>query len=413
MAVAFVRFGIHRILMILALVLGMAAPAFADEAAQALAVRHMEAGTLAAGESELAALIARDPVNNDARFGLGGIQFLIAIEHLAQGLYRYGLSAPNSIVVPVLRLPVPPNPNPERITYTDFRDLLARFVNDLGKAEATLGAMSDADARLPVDLAKIRYDANADGIAGSGELFAAVIARVMGTGVGADENALTVVAFDRADAYWLQGYANVLMALGQLLLAHDWHRSFDAGFHVFFPNADTPFVKELSFSGNEWSRERIIDVISFLHIAWPVVEPVRMQRARGHLKTVIALSRKSWTAIEAETDDHREWLPGPRQVQSFTGILIGAEQVAAWRAVLDETEAILDGRKLVPHWRLERGINLRRVFDEPQPFDLVLWITGPAAVPYLESGPVTTREDWNRILQAFGSQFGRYAIWFN
>ncbi len=400
-------------LIVVAFMLGIAAPAAADEAAQALAVRHIEAGTLAAGEAQLTALVARDPANNDARFGLGGLQFLIAVEHLAQGLYRYGLSSPRSIVVPVLRLPVPPNPNPERITYTDFRDLIARFVADLGKAEATLGAMSDADARLPVDLARIRYDANADGVAGSGELFAAVIARVMGTGVGAEENAPTVVAFDRADAYWLQGYANVLMVLGQFLLAHDWHRSFDAGFHVFFPNADTPFVKELSFSGNEWSRERIIDVISFLHIAWPVAEPVRMQRVRGHLKTVIALSRKSWTAIEAETDDDREWLPGPRQTQSFTGILIGADQVAAWRAVLDETEAILDGRKLVPHWRLERGINLRRVFDEPQPFDLVLWITGPAALPYLESGPVTTREDWNRILQAFGSQFGRYAIWFN
>jgi hypothetical protein len=138
-----------------------------------------------------------------------------------------------------------------------------------------------------------------------------------------------------------------------------------------------------------------------------------MQRVRGHLKTVIALSRKSWNAIEAETDDDREWLPGPRQTQSFTGMFVDADQVAAWRAMLDETEALLDGRKLVPHWRLERGINLRRVFDEPQPFDIVLWITGPAALPYLESGPVTTREEWNRILQAFGSQFGRYAIWFN
>lgn len=413
MAVVSIHFSIYRILMILALMLSLAAPAFADEAAQALTARHMEAGTLAAGEAELAALVARDPANNDAQFGLGAIQFLMAVEHLAQGLYRYGLSSPRSIVVPVLRLPVPPNPSPESVTYTDFRDLIARFVSDLEKAEATLGAMTGADARLPVDLARIRYDANADGIVGSGELFAEVIARVMGTGLGAEAGAPTVVAFDRADAYWLQGYANVLMALGEFLLAHDWHRSFDVGFHVFFPNADTPFVKELSLSGNEWSRERIIDVISFLHIAWPVAEPVRMQRLRNHLKTVIALSRKSWIAIEAETDDDREWLPGSRQTQSFTGILIGADQVAAWRAVLDETEAILDGRKLVPHWRLERGINLRRVFDEPQAFDLVLWITGPAALPYLEPGPVTTREDWNRILQAFGSQFGRYAIWFN
>ena len=60
-----------------------------------------------------------------------------------------------------------------------------------------------------------------------------------------------------------------------------------------------------------------------------------------------------------------------------------------------------------------KGINLRRVFEEPQPFDLVLWITGPAALPYLEDGPMTSTDEWNRITAAFEGSFGSYAIWFN
>jgi hypothetical protein len=81
--------------------------------------------------------------------------------------------------------------------------------------------------------------------------------------------------------------------------------------------------------------------------------------------------------------------------------------------VLDEADAILDGKKLVPHWRLRQGIDICRVFEEPQAFDLVLWITGPAAVPYLEDGPVLSAEEWNRITESFGGRFGVFAVWFN
>ena len=52
-------------------------PAAADEAArQATVATHLEAGTLAAGETELAAILAKDPMNDDARLGLGTIRFV-------------------------------------------------------------------------------------------------------------------------------------------------------------------------------------------------------------------------------------------------------------------------------------------------------------------------------------------------
>ena len=93
-------------------------------------------------------------------------------------------------------------------------------------------------------------------------------------------------------------------------------------------------------------------------------------------------------------------------------MIVDEKRIAGWRAVLDEADAILDGKKLVPHWRLKKGINLRRVFEDPQPFDLVLWITGPAALPYLEDGPTTSTDDWARITDSFGGGFGIFAVWF-
>lgn len=177
----------------------------------------------------------------------------------------------------------------------------------------------------------------------------------------------------------------------------------------------SPFREALAPPSGTMNDEAapIADFISFLHIRWPVSEPARMAAVRIHLKEVIALSRESWDAIEAEIDDDREWIPNPTQTSPFTTLQVDAARLAAWRAVLDEAEAVLDGDTLVPHWRFEQDFNLRRVFEEPQAFDLVLWITGPAALPYLEDGSVTSPDDWARMTEAFGGRFGLFALWVN
>jgi hypothetical protein len=58
-------------------------------------------------------------------------------------------------------------------------------------------------------------------------------------------------------------------------------------------------------------------------------------------------------------------------------------------------------------------MNLRRLFLEPTTFDLVLLIQGSAALPYLEDGELTESDTWRRIMQVFGGDFFRYAVWFN
>jgi hypothetical protein len=89
--------------------------------------------------------------------------------------------------------------------------------------------------------------------------------------------------------------------------------------------------------------------------------------------------------------------------------------VDSWLEFVEEAEALLAGKRLVPFWRgkEKRGINLRRVFTEPRSLDLVLWIQGTAAAPYLEKGPLTKPAVWQRLQRVFGGEFIGFAIWFN
>jgi hypothetical protein len=398
----------------------LATPVAADEsdaasAAVALTVSTLESGNLAAGEEALAAMVAEEPENDDAIVGLGAVRFMQAIEHVSQGLYNYGLRPPQSFMVPVLRLPVPENPNPQPITYKDFRALIVAFNDDLAFAEATLADVDAPDVKLVLDLKQIRYDVDGDGTVADGERLLAVIERVTGMTEQEMPASLTF-AFDYGDVLWLRAYCNVLMGFGEFMLAHDWQASFDASFFHLFPAMQSPFRDALKPpTGDEMGDQfgPVADFVSFVHIPWPVTEPARMAAVRTHLKQMVALSRASWQAIEAETDDDREWLPNAMQTSPFASVPVDAARIAAWYEVLDEVDLILDGQKLVPHWRFSQGIDLYRVFEEPRTFDLVLWITGPAALPYLENGPISTSEEWARMTEAFQGSFLLFALWSN
>jgi hypothetical protein len=437
---------------VFALPLVTALPALADEAAQELAARHLAAGTLTDGDAALTAILAVDATNDDARFGLGVIRFVDAVENLSQGLYRYGLAAPESMMLPIVRLPVPSNPDPDPITYDAFRGLLLGFVSDLGEAEATLADITSDEARLPLDILEIRYDVDGDGEIADDERLVEAISVVMGLDLealgsgGAREIAgdpevgaikgkgatpaptpppasdpgasPTTLGFDRADSLWLRGYSHVLMGLGEFLLAHDFQPMFDSTFHLVFPESDFAFARALDHrrfdTGFLGDAAPIADFISFIHLfRWEPTEPERMLAVLAHLESVIALSRETWEAIGRETDDDREWLPGPGQTSPFPGLPVDAERLEAWHSVLDEADAILAGEHLIPHWRFRAGVNFRRIFEEPTTFDLVLWITGPAALPYLEEGVESSGRDWGRILDLFEGSFGSYAAWFN
>ena len=301
----------------------------------------------------------------------------------------------------------------------DFRDEL--------EASATILARvpDDAEIGLVVDLARLGIDLDGDGrIELRTESAAAIVAAISGGGRGRPQDMPDLTfRFDRADGYWLQGYANFLMAQADFWLAHDFQNAFDGSFHMFFPRAGLPLQEALvprgrgdgSLLSSEW---RIADLISLIHyVNWPVVEPERRRAARHHLLEMIRLSRENWRAILAETDNDREWLPGPHQpgVHVLTGLEVGDEEVEGWMQALDMAEDLLEGRTLMPHFRIARqGIDVKRFFEEPTNFDLVPMVTGPGVVPYLSRGRILTAEEFDDVRFQFGGAgFLAFAVWFN
>ena len=384
-----------------------------------------EARTVADRNSALAALEAAAPADPASAYAAGAGEFFTALEILAGGLHRHGFESPQSFVLPLVRLPVPDNPNPEPLTYEEFRAILVAFRDRLQKSAATLGSVpADADIGMVIDLAHVGIDLDEDGKITPQESAAAIMAALSNRSGDAPDATPLIFRFDRADGYWLQGYAEFLMAQADFWLAHDFRSTFDGSFHMLFPRAKLPLQDILvpppsemgsSIFSSEW---RIAEFISMVHmINWPVVEPERRKAARQELLEMIRLSREDWKAIRAETDNDREWLPGPQQKgeNPLTGLEVGEEQVQAWLATLSMAEDLLEGRALLPHFRITgKGINMKRFFDEPKNFDLVLSITGPGIAPYLESGRILTSADFDQIQREFGGGgFLTFALWFN
>ena len=373
--------------------------------------------------STLEAAAAKDPAS---AYAAGAGEFFTALELLASGLHRHGFESPKSFMLPLMQLPVPDNPNPEPLTYEEFRAILVAFRDRLEKSAATLGSVpADADIGMVVDLTHAGIDLNEDGTIAPDESIAAIMASLARGSIDTSDAAPSLTfRFDRADGFWLQGYAEFLMAQADFWLAHDFRNAFDGSFHMLFPRAKLPLQDTLvpldgGMSGNMFASEwRFADFISLVHLVnWPVIEPERRQAARRHLLEMIRLSREDWKAILAETDNDREWLPGPQQkgVNPLTGLEVGQEQVQAWLATLTVAEDLLEGRVLLPHFRITgKGINMKRFFDEPKPFDLVLSITGPGIAPYLESGKILSSDDFDQIQREFGGGgFLTFALWFN
>jgi hypothetical protein len=383
-----------------------------------LVAKYLHAAQLPEGEKALAEELRRNPTDDRTRFGLGVVQFLRAVEHLGQSFYRHGLRSNQGreLNVPLLRLPVPANPTPEKLTYPAFRRILQDWVADLSRAEETLAGVRDDDVKLPLRLGLIRLDFGGKDVPRT--YLRVLVNQYVGGGRLPEGSALPVV-FDRGDVAWLRGYCHLLMAMGEIALAHDGEELFDSCAHLFFANVETrqPLLTEgealAPFPAP--GGLQLLDFVALAHsVHLPVREPERLKTALGHLEQMIALGKESWRFILAETDDDHEWIPNPGQ-RGALGIRVSREMADSWLGFLDEAEAILAGKRLIPFWRggERRGVNLRRVFTEPRTFDLVLWVQGTAATPYLEEGELTRPEVWDRLQRVFGGNFIGFALWFN
>ena len=311
-------------------------------------------GRLAQGEVELQAKLAANTKAQAVRASLGIVQFIKAVETLSQDYYRFGMEPQRVISIGNMLVQRTGNPNPEPISFADARGILERFEQRLTKAEKTLSEFSFSGIKLPIDVTRIYLDLDNDG----------------------------------------------------------------------------------KMTGNVplWSINQIADLIAFIHVInFEVIEPKRMAAALGHFEQVIALSRTTWKWIREETDNDREWLPGPTQNSVVLADRVGGPLGANWEKVLDRTELVLQGKELIPFWRgyaggnalvffnnssnmkfhPELGVNLRKVFTQPKRFDLVLWIQGTGAAPFLEKGNTIDLQAWQDLSQSFGGRLPFFSFWIN
>ena len=94
-----------------------------------LVEKYLLEGRLAEGETALLTRLRKQGDDDQARFGLGVLQFLRAVEGLGQDFYRFGLRdySSHGFVLPFLRLPVPANSEPQLMTYRDAREIAERL----------------------------------------------------------------------------------------------------------------------------------------------------------------------------------------------------------------------------------------------------------------------------------------------
>lgn len=416
--------------------------------------QYLSMGELAEAEAWLEGEIKTPKGKDDAEihFQLGIVQFIRALEDLTSEQYRYGLFQTRRIRTVFTNFPLPPNPNADAISYREAREMIEKFEKRLEKAEQTLATahskVTDPDkVKVYFPAGMVRMDLNGDEKADPEETLWRVYSRMSGIRVKEEQAKQFAVNFDAADIVWLQGYCNLLLSFCDMTLAYDWQEIFERYGHHFYTNVESPHT----FFEREQRPDRqsgfilgdsrdVADLIAFIHlINFHVEEPKRMKQAHEHLLKVIELSRVNWKLIQAETDNDLEWVPNPNQTSIMPGGKVTHEMIASWHEFLDEFEAVLQGKKLIPFWRGHKkdyltwvfwsnrtlkpedwveinkapGINVKKVFTKPTSFDLVMWLTGTAATPYLENGPKTNLETWRRVNRTYRGQFIGFAAWFN
>jgi hypothetical protein len=389
--------------------------------------------------TEVRAALAEHAGDDAVDFALGMVDFLIAGERLTQEAYRLGFMGTVRSVADMSDgaqvLEWFGNDNPATTTLKDIDNAIERFTGDLAVAEGTLATVQ-GDFKCVIKLPVIRFDVNADGKTIAAESLGALFALFPERGTWDPDTGdwssvpfvpvdLTV-GFDRGDAHWLRGYCHVLMAVGEWFLAHDALELFDHTGHVFFPKAD---IKYDYLPNSTFSLEFISDgmmqtptpfditdvIVFFGNMRLPIDEPERMKATLEHFQAAVVQGKEMWTHYDREQDDDREWIPNPNQTAAFGDVQVDQDMHDAWLMFLDEADDILAGRKVLRFWRGDgtRGIDVPKVFLEPQDFDLLYWIQGSAAAPFLREGEFTSPGTWAQLYRVFDEQVFRYSFWFN
>jgi HEAT repeat protein len=373
----------------------------------ALVEPYLLQGRLAEGEAALSERLKVAPQDDQARFGLGVLRFIRGVERLGQALHKCGCRSGNTNI-PILRLPVPKNPDPAPISYADLRRVLDDFYRDLFTAEAILADVTDDKVKLPLHLAVIRLDLIGEGK--PTDEFLAIVKKIMQRQQFdfQKSNPDLLVCFDRGDVAWLRAYCHLLMAMLDFYLAFDTEQLFDL-------TADELFARPRNrFAGDNIEKQRKMLDASRIIV---VKEPARLGQFRQHFLRVAELNRETWKHIRTETDDDHEWLPNPKQ-EGVLGLPVRNEMIDTWLVMMAELEALLDGERTFSiFWsRNGKGLNLKTLLDDP-PAKFVLdgEFPGTLADKYFSERKEVNFNVIMAVFQIFSDPATAvtYAAWFN
>jgi hypothetical protein len=397
------------------IVLTLAALAWAGQAAAQSAI----SGEI--GQNGIAATAQRletlaNP-SDDERFALAGLRFLGGVERAFQLRWRHGLTDRTGML-PFLRMGIGDNPAPEPFVPDLIATLFDNVTADMEAARAPLAEIYDtSEFGLEIDLGDLWFDVNASGVRDPGEDLLDIAGPVLlgWQWTGRDPAAPTpVIRFDTADAAWLAAYTHALQAVAELVLAYD---PTEAIAQVGEAKAAMASLAPMPF--DEYGMTQ--GIADFADIALIVIRALNqepgealMRSAHGHILAMVAQNRIFWERVVRETDDSSEWIPNARQVSGL-GIALPPETGEVWQGVLTEVEAMLNGKLLVPYWRLGdgAGVDVGRMFTEPRAIDLLGWIQGADAVPYLEQGPLMTGGAWARFESLMGGEAMLFTAFLN
>lgn len=359
---------------------------------------------LSAAETHLA---SQDETPETA-FLLGAVRFLRAGEHVMQ--VRYKNYAGELPLLPGMRNTLP-EVNPDgRFDPAFLERAMSGALVHLEGAEAALAPAVEGEFAVEVQLADIWLDINSDGARQEWEGALAIMSTLGAAPASADFEG--VVRFDTADAEWLAAYVHVIAGMAELTLSLDPTPAIERVTEGRAGLEAIGGVQPDFFSGRDDLPDMIAATLLTLR-GTPDAE--RTRAAHGHFLSMIAHNRAFWSEVGEERDNNREWLPNAQQSSAF-GVEVSAEMAAGWQGVLMEIEQILNGERLVPYWRVGRpdvGLNIEKLLREPGDMDLILWIQGSAAVPYLEEGEVADLESWERFTRMTRGDGLMFAVWFN
>jgi len=357
-------------------------------------------------EGAVEQLTAQSGKTPSDQFALGALQFLRGIEKTLQVRWEYNATI-DDLDLPVLRLPVPPNPDAKPFRADLITGLFTGLLTDMDASRAALAEIPDgADVALDLNLANLWFDINMNGKRDLGEGVIEVGANtLMGEINFGEMDGIPPmdVRFDTADVAWLTAYTHMVSAAGEMVVAFDPTESIEtvmgANYKMIELRGDAPieFGFDMQFGG--W-----VDQFAMAYGALnQQPDATHTRAAHAHLLNMIAENKVFWAAVAQETDNEREWIPNDNQTAAL-GFELSPGTGAAWQAVLADVEALLNGDLLIEYWRISPagGVNVKKLFMDPPVVDIVTWVQGSGLLPYLERGPVISGDSLRRFEELTG-----------